>query len=126
MQIPILCSIPTSMTTGCGPLSIVPEEQLREDQSDLAKRGGAGVDLTEARRLPENVDVAFMGDTKGGPFENAEAEFREAHQHYRHRRYEEANAGCLKALESTLKVICHSHLAPRPPRGHNRPRGRAR
>ena len=40
-------------------------------------------------------------------FENAEAEFRKAHEHYRHRRYGEANAGCLMALESTLKVICH-------------------
>ena len=44
---------------------------------------------------------------RASDFENAEAEFRDAHQHYRHRRYEEANAGCLKALESTLKVICH-------------------
>jgi hypothetical protein len=29
----------------------------------------AGIDLTRARRLAENVGVAFMGDTKGGPFE---------------------------------------------------------
>lgn len=40
-------------------------------------------------------------------FTNAEAEFRKAHEHYCHRRYQEANAGCLMALESTLKVICH-------------------
>ncbi len=29
----------------------------------------SGVDLTRARRLRENVGIAFMGDTKGGPFE---------------------------------------------------------
>jgi hypothetical protein len=29
----------------------------------------AGVDLTRARRLRENLGIAFMGDTKGGPFE---------------------------------------------------------
>jgi len=29
----------------------------------------AGIDLTTARRLTENLGVAFMGDTKGGPFE---------------------------------------------------------
>ena len=29
----------------------------------------ATVDLTQARRLPQNVGVAFMGDTKGGPFD---------------------------------------------------------
>ena len=40
-------------------------------------------------------------------FKNAEAEFRKAHEDYRYRRYGDANAGCLKALESTLKVICH-------------------
>ena len=39
-------------------------------------------------------------------FENAEAEFRKAHEHYCHRRYGEANAASLMALESTLKVIC--------------------
>ena len=39
-------------------------------------------------------------------FENAEAEFRKAHEHYCHRRYEEANTASLMALESTLKVIC--------------------
>ena len=29
----------------------------------------AGIDLTKARRLPGNKSVAFMGDTKGGPFD---------------------------------------------------------
>ena len=29
----------------------------------------ASVDLTEAVRLPQNAGVAFMGDTKGGPFD---------------------------------------------------------
>ncbi len=34
----------------------------------------SGLDLTQARRLRENLGVAFMGDTKGGPFEvDAEA-----------------------------------------------------
>ena len=34
-----------------------------------ARRGGSGVDLTKARRLARNRGVAFMGDTKGGPFD---------------------------------------------------------
>ncbi len=29
----------------------------------------AGIDLTRAVRLPENLGLAFMGDTKGGPFD---------------------------------------------------------
>jgi type II restriction/modification system DNA methylase subunit YeeA len=28
-----------------------------------------GIDLTQARRLNENLSIAFMGDTKGGPFD---------------------------------------------------------
>ena len=52
----------------------VPEARLDgrpvdEIYADLtAKSGGAGIDLTEAKRLAENSGVAFMGDTKGGPF----------------------------------------------------------
>ena len=34
-----------------------------------AKRGGSGVDLTKVQRLYRNLGVAFMGDTKGGPFD---------------------------------------------------------
>ena len=34
-----------------------------------ARRDGAGVDLTSAGRLSQNARVAFMGDTKGGPFD---------------------------------------------------------
>ena len=34
-----------------------------------AKRGTAGIDLTGVQRLDPNIGVAFMGDTKGGPFD---------------------------------------------------------
>ena len=45
-------------------------ESVDEIHSDLtAKRGRAGIDLTGARRIPANIGVAFMGDTKGGPFD---------------------------------------------------------
>ncbi len=41
-----------------------------EIHTDLtARRDGVGVDLTKARRLAGNASVAFMGDTKGGPFD---------------------------------------------------------
>ncbi len=45
-------------------------EPVDEIHSDLsASRGGTGIDLTGAKRIPENTGVAFMGDTKGGPFD---------------------------------------------------------
>jgi type II restriction/modification system DNA methylase subunit YeeA len=37
----------------------------------------AGLDLTRVRRLPENLGIAFMGDTKGGPFDIPEELARE-------------------------------------------------
>ena len=45
----------------------VPVEEIHADLT--ARRGGAGVDLTRARRLAANAGAAFMGDTKGGPFD---------------------------------------------------------
>ena len=49
-----------------------------EIYADLtARRDGAGVDLTSVRRLAENAGVAFMGDTKGGPFDIAGDQARE-------------------------------------------------
>ena len=41
-----------------------------EIYTDLtARRGEAGLDLTAVKRLARNAGVAFMGDTKGGPFD---------------------------------------------------------
>ena len=41
-----------------------------EIYSDLTgKREGKGVDLTVVGRLPESAGIAYMGDTKGGPFD---------------------------------------------------------
>ena len=45
-------------------------ERVDEIFSDLtAKRRDTGIDLTVAKRLPQNKRVAFMGDTKSGPFD---------------------------------------------------------
>ena len=45
-------------------------EPADEIHSDLTvRRGASGIDLTGATRIPENTGVAFMGDTKGGPFD---------------------------------------------------------
>ena len=52
-----------------------PVDELYTDLT--ARRGGHGVDLTGARRLPNNANVAFMGDTKGGPFDIAGDRARE-------------------------------------------------
>ena len=57
---------------GDGP---APERRLDGELVDAvhadltARRGGTGVDLTGVQRLYRNMGVAFMGDTKGGPFD---------------------------------------------------------
>ena len=53
-----------------GPERRLDGRPVDEVHADLtASRGGAGIDLTGARRLHRNAGVAFMGDTKGGPFD---------------------------------------------------------
>ena len=53
-------------------------QPVDEVYTDLtARRSGAGVDLTGAQRLSGNAGVAFMGDTKGGPFDVAGDQARE-------------------------------------------------
>ena len=40
-------------------------------------------------------------------YAGANEEFLKAHEHYRHERYPECLNECLKAFESTMKIICH-------------------
>jgi hypothetical protein len=56
--------------------------------------------------LHAEVVKPALGLLHGGSYAGANAEFLKAHDHYRHRRYEEVLVDCLKALESTMKVIC--------------------
>ena len=45
-------------------------QTVDEIHADLTgKQGGTGIDLTQAVRLPANLRIAFMGDTKGGRFD---------------------------------------------------------
>lgn len=47
--------------------------------------------------------LALLGDPE---FSGANVEFLKAHEHHRHGRHSECMNECLKALESTLKIIC--------------------
>jgi len=52
-----------------------PVEEIHADLT--ARRGGVGIDATRARQIFRNEGVAFMGDTKGGPFEVPGGQARE-------------------------------------------------
>jgi AbiJ N-terminal domain 4 len=47
--------------------------------------------------------LSFLSDTR---FSGANQEFLKAHEHYRHSRNKECLNECLKAFESTMKIIC--------------------
>ena len=44
-----------------------PADQIHSDLTP--SRDGTGIDLTRAKRIPANIRISFMGDTKGGPFD---------------------------------------------------------
>jgi hypothetical protein len=63
-------------------ISFVAQDAGRESELELDGQPVAGInsdltsglDLTRARRLREDLGIAFMGDTKGGPFDITEGE----------------------------------------------------
>jgi len=55
---------------GCVPNARLDGEQVQKIYADLTGgRDSRSVDLTQAHRLSENTNVAFMGHAKGGPFD---------------------------------------------------------
>ena len=61
----------------------------------------------ESQALHHEVVRPALTLLAGRGYETANEEFLKAHEHYRHDRYPDAVAGCVKALESVLKAICH-------------------
>lgn len=72
---------------------------------ERSKRGLKVVKVTSTHLHREVVKPA-LAVLHAPDLAGADAEFRRAHEHHRHARHEEAITDCLKALESTLKVIC--------------------
>jgi AbiJ N-terminal domain 4/HEPN domain len=56
--------------------------------------------------IHQNAVLPALQLLRDETFEGADAEYRSAHQHYRHGRYDECLTDCLKAFESTMKTIC--------------------
>jgi AbiJ N-terminal domain 4 len=61
------------------------------------------VDSTYAHSEITKPTISLLQSNK---FTGANEEYLKAHEHYRHGRNKECLAECLKALESTLKIIC--------------------
>jgi hypothetical protein len=86
--------------------SAIDELNTRFQQHSVGYRFEAGeiirIDSEVVHAEMVKPALALLQDSSyAGP----EAEFRKAHEHYRHDRPKEALAECLKALESTMKAI---------------------
>jgi len=53
--------------------------------------------------------LAILSDAR---YQGANIEFLTAHEHFRHGRFKETLNECLKAFESTMKIICHQKSWP--------------
>jgi hypothetical protein len=60
----------------------------------------------DSELLHAEVVKPALGLLSAPEYAGAQAEFLTAHQHYRHGRTKEALVDCLKAFESSMKVIC--------------------
>lgn len=56
--------------------------------------------------LHREVIIPVFSFLNSNTFRNANDEFLSAHEHFRHNRYKECLADCLKAFETTMKIIC--------------------
>jgi hypothetical protein len=97
-----------------------PDEAIQE-LNDRFKQHGVGYCFEPAIHKIIRIDSQFVHSEVVKPalsvvankrFRAANEEFGKAHQHYRDGRYQECIADCLKAFESTMKVICATHKWP--------------
>ena len=71
-------AVRVSLVCFTGKKTVLPTQLDGEEAPRInADLTGASVDLTQAVRLPQNAGVAFMGDTKGGPFDIPGGQARE-------------------------------------------------
>ncbi|PKG42834.1 STM4504/CBY_0614 family protein [Psychroflexus sp. MES1-P1E] len=93
-------------------VEIKPDEAI-EELNERFKEHGIGysfdgseiirVDSTYAHAEITKPTISLLWNTK---FDGANEEYLKAHEHYRHGRNKECLTECLKALESTMKIIC--------------------
>lgn len=94
-----------------------PDEAIGE-LNERFKQHGIGYCFEPTLRKIVRIDSQFAHTNIVKPalsilaekrFRTANEEFGKAHQHYREGRYQECIADCLKAFESTIKIICGTH-----------------
>jgi hypothetical protein len=91
---------------------ITPDEAIEELNERFKEEGvGYGFEGGEIIRIDSTythseITKPTISLLWNKTFEGANEEYLKAHEHYRHGRNKECLTECLKALESTLKIIC--------------------
>jgi len=107
----------THGTRFCYTSKTAPDEAIQE-LNDRFRQHGVGYSFEPSLHKIVRIDSQFTHAEVVKPalsilaekrFRAANEEFAKAHQHYREGRYQECIADCLKAFESTMKVICATH-----------------
>lgn len=72
----------------------------------MTKRGWVRIIVESNRLLHAAATVPALRLLSDPTYEGANEEFLRAHEHFRHGRHSECLNECLKAFESTMKIIC--------------------
>ena len=98
-------------------------DSLIEELNQRFRESGVGYQYESGELM--RVDSQFLHAEAVKPvlsllkamkYHSVNQEFLQAHEHYRHARYEESTTDCLKALESLLKTICTKRGWPYDPK----------
>jgi len=117
----IFREIDTTVREQLGSASDIPDEAIKM-LNRLFQDHRVGYQFSGGRLI--RVDSLFLHEQAVEPaltllhsegFEGPIREFMDAHAHFRHRRYPDANHNALKAFESTMKAICKDRAWPYDP-----------
>ena len=87
-------------------------DQITSEINQRFKENGVGYQLEDNKII--QIDSQYIHAETIKPtlavlnqkiYQGAQEEFLKAHEHYRHQRYQETMVECLKAYESTIKII---------------------
>lgn len=94
--------------SGCvEPDAVIAEVNVRFKEHGVGYEFASGnIVRIDSQLVHEEVVKPALHLLADPQYAGANAEFLSAHEHYRHQRYSECINECLKAFESTMKVIC--------------------
>ncbi|SHG32148.1 STM4504/CBY_0614 family protein [Bradyrhizobium erythrophlei] len=70
----------------------------------------------DSQLIHKEVVVPALAVLRGAKYNNAQAEFLSAYEHFRHGKKQEALVDCYKCFESTMKIICTKRKWPFDPK----------